>query len=654
MPKTTKRKNNDAASSGAAGFLASKPKKYSYKNKGGTSNVSWWLEPKDKVHNAIVNDVSLIENAQSLRRRTGIMFAQLYGNYEVYNQNTTSRGPSQSNNNIKMNIIQSVIDAAAAKIAKNQPKVSFVTNGADDYFLKIRAHYLTKYISGLMKESGFYDSCELVFRDAEVFGTGFIKVLEDDGQIKTEWVYWDEIRVDQLDGMKQKPRSLHQVRLVAKDQLKLQFPEFADQIESSLSVTTSVSTVQTTTDLVKVMESWHLRSSKTSKDGRHVISIETTSLLDEEWDKDYFPIVAFRWYSKPLGYFGRSITEEIMSIQIEINKILLTIQQAQELAAVPIVFVENASEVSEDVLLSNVIMRMVPYSGTPPAIVSPTALSGEVYSHLNSMIQWAFQVVGLSQASASGLKQPGVESAVAIREVVDIETGRFAMVAKRWEDFFVEVARIMVDMSKDLYTKNPELKTFVNENKTLKEIPWKKVDLEENPFDIQCFPTSQLPDTPAGRVQTITEYIQNQWISKERGMELLNIDPDLENEVNIQTSSLQLTEAWLTEMVEDGEAHLPDPLMNLALAQQVAQGVYSMLVKDKCPEDRLKLVRAFIMECIRLQEPPPEAAPPPGMEQLPPEGLPPEGLPPEGMPIPGSQPPPGPMAELAPLPPPLS
>ncbi len=621
---------------GAQEFLGSSNNRKVIKAYSSTNAVKrWWLEDADKLHNSVEATVASIETAQSHRRQACLKFTRLYGNYEAMGfANFGRTGNSQeSSNKVVLNIVQSVIDAVGSKVGKDQPKVSFVTTGADDYFLKVRATNLTKYIKGQFKQAEVYENSEMVFRDAEVTGTGYLQVIEEDNQIKTEWVHYDEVRVDELDGWKQKPRSMHRVKLIPRDMLLLQYPEHESFILGTQEALGGKSSYKSTIDMIRVTESWHLPMSRKSEDGVHCLTITNCTLMSEQYNKDYFPIVAFRWYTKPLGFFGRSITEEILTIQIEINKILKTIQLSQELAAVPIIFVENSSQVSEDVLLSNTIARMIPYSGTPPQFASPTALSQEVYNHLNSFIQWAFQIVGLSQTSASGMKPAGVDSAVAIREVSDIETGRFALVANRWEKFFVDVARIMVDMSKDLYKNHPDLKVSYSEKKLLKEIKWKDVDLEDNPFDIQTFPTSQLPDNPAGRIQTIAEYIQNQWISKERGMELINLDPDLEQEVNLQTGSLRLTEKMLAEIVEQGVPHTPDPLMNLALAQQVSQGVYAMLVHDNCPENRLELVRHFVMECIRLQQPPPAppAPPPPGPQ-----------------PVDGSQPPPQAAPPMAP------
>ena len=633
--RTIKKKAAEATVSGSAEYLGAADKVKIIKRYNKTDpdrpQFRWWLAQPEHLASAVNAATDFIEKAQSTRKLLNIKFTRLYGNYDAigfpYTTMMNSSSESSSSNRVALNIIQSVIDAVAAKVAKDQPKITFVTTGANDYFLKLRAVKLTKYMAGLFKQAEVYENSEMVFRDACVTGTGWIKVCREGDKLKTEWCPINSVLVDEIDGLEQKPRCMHQIMLRPKDMMIHKYPEFAEQITNSASNLSGRMTHQSTVDVVRVIESWHLPSEKGADDGLHTISVENAVLCSEPWEKDYFPLVPFRWMNRPLGYFGRSITEEIMTIQIEINKILRTIQQSQELAAIPIIFVSNEAEVAEDVLLTNTIARMVPYAGpTPPTFVTPTAQNQEVYNHLNSLIQWAFQTVGLSQSSASGMKPAGVDSAVAMREVADIETGRFAMVALRWEKFFVEVARILTDFSRDLYKDQPDLKVSVSERKILKEISWKDVDLKDNPFDIQTFPTSQLPDTPAGRIETISEYIQNQWISKERGMELLSLDPDLEEEVNLQTSSLRLTEKWLSLMVEEGEYHHPEPYMNLPLAQNIAQGVYCRLQHDNCPEDRLDLVRRFIDDIVALQQ---------SMQQPPPPAPGPQG---PGQTIPGTQP----------------
>lgn len=592
----------------------------------------WWAEPDEELFRTVQQTVTSIESSQSLLNNLRIIFARLYGNYEILGYpfqmmgSGRSNSNQQSNNRIAINVIQSVIDTCASKIAKDQPKMSFVTTGSSDYFLKLRAAKLTKYMSGLFKQAGVYKNSEAVFRDACIVGTGFIKIFEEDKEIKTEWCALGEVIVDEIDGIYQKPRSMHQIRLFSRDMLITKFPDKEDIIVSAQPQMMGRMALSSTTDLIKVIESWHLKSGPDAKDGKHCITISSGTLFSEEYIKDYFPILPFRWMQKPLGYQGRGISEELLSLQTEINKLLTTIQRSIELAAVPMVFVPDGAKVASDHLLNNTIARMVTYAGPqPPTWLTPTAQNGEVYQHLQWLIQQAYQIVGITQTAASGQKPHGVDSNVAIRTVQDIESSRFAMVALRWEEWFMDVAKIMVDMSKDLYTRNPDLKVSMVEKKMLHEIRWKDVDLEEAPYDVQCFPTSQLPDSPAGRIETISEYIDKEWITKEFGMSLLNLDPDLEGEINRQTSSLRLAEKWISEMVEDGEYHHPEPYMNLGLTINVAQSILTQLQVDACPEDRLELVRNFINETIELQQslqgPPPGPPPdmmPPGPDMMPP------------------------------------
>ncbi len=117
-------------------------------DKPGVSQMRWWLEEDNKLYASIENVVSTIESSQSARRLNNNKFTRMYGNYEALGFANNSRGMTQeSSNRVTLNVIQSVIDAVAAKIAKDKPKVSFVTTGAEDYFLRLRATKLTKYVS---------------------------------------------------------------------------------------------------------------------------------------------------------------------------------------------------------------------------------------------------------------------------------------------------------------------------------------------------------------------------------------------------------------------------------------------------------------------------------------------------------------------------
>lgn len=618
-----------------------------------SKNNDWWKEPKETIASAIQGVVARIENDQAGRAASFVRFARMYGNVEALGWAQTANLSANSeftNNRMRLNVIQSVIDAAAAKIARDRPKPYFVTSGAD-FFTRLKASKMTHFAEGVFQENDFYHISDLVFRDAELYGTGCCLWSIKDDKVHCEWVPIIEMRVDNYDGMKKKPRSIHRAYMINKEELQAMYPDDAEAIEgiNTEYPHTLPTPQQSVVDMVRVVESWHLPSRKNAKDGLHTVVINDKLLKHEPYTKNKYRFGIFRWYDKPLGWYGRSVTEEIYSIQIEINKLLWTAQNCFELMGVPLIFVENGSEVSEDALLQNFIARMVPYRGTKPVIETPEPLPNSFFQHLQNHIQWAFQIVGLSQTSAASINPLGPDaSGAAIREIVDIETTRFVKVGTNWEDFFVDNAEIAVDIAREYYSsdKGKNLEVSRTYRKEIEKIKFKDVDLEDD-FEVRCDPVSALPDTVAGRMQLITEYINQQWISKERGMELQNIDPDIEREVNVQTSFLKLIDKRLSQMAEEGIYNHPDEYMLPAQASQALQvstGVYQLLVAQECPEERLQLVRQWLDELkamLQPPQPPQQLAPTkgmaPGMATLPP-GVSAGPVPPTNMPPPNGQP----------------
>jgi hypothetical protein len=598
-------------------------------NSGNTKNFQrWWaVKDKDKLFSSVISTVDTIEASNTPHRLQMLNNTRMYGNYQMLGFNHSMNGTNAAygrsgyGNSSKrpiFNVVQSCIDSITAKIAKDQPKITVVTNGASDFRKRKKAEKLTKFINALMKHSGVYENSEEVFRSAGILGNSYMKFYREDGQIKSEFVSAHEIVVDYADGMmKSNPRSMHQIKIVPRDSLLIAYRDDADKCQKIMSCASGLHgqiLSQSTVDMIEVIESWHLPTNDKSNDGVHCIVTENCTLFHEEYKKDFFPINAWRWMPNTLSFFGRSIVEELADKQMEITKLMMQIGQSIELCAVPIIMVPNEAKVARDHLASNYIARIIKYNGNqPPTFQTPTAQNPEVYNYLNSLISWCYRQIGLSETTASGQKPAGVTSGTAIREVADIESGRYSTVSLRWENLFKEHFKVILDLCREEAKENPEFLVKYTENKTAYDLKFLDVDLEDKDCVVySAFPTNQLPDTPEGRIQTITEYIQNQWISKERGMELLNLDPDLESEVDMQTASLQIIEKWLSQMAEDGIYNHPEPLNNVQLALSTSMNFYNMLLSQECPEENLQLVRNFITECQTLLQPPAPPRPPPG------------------------------------------
>ena len=570
------------------------------------SVMRWWDLSEDEIAGAIAQLVVRIDQNNVDYRELFMRYARLYGNYEALGFNNLSNSGAQRTNNFPVyNVIQSAVDVVNSKICRDNPTPYFITSGAN-YFDKLKAEKMTQFTQGIFQQMDFYDIANnKVFRDASVYGLGAVHFFYDEQKkrIDCEWVFIDELKIDLYDGAKDKPRSIHRCKMISKEMLINKFPDKEELIEAVNTAHPNVfRSTDTVIDFVTYTESWHLANG--AHKGRHVISLLDKTLLDEEYDEDWFPIVWFQYYEKPAGVYGRGIAESILSGQIEINKILFFIQQCQELQASPLIVTDGDSQISPASLLDNRIARLIKIkSGTMvPQFLSPKSCGEEIYQHLQSWIDRCFAEVGVSQTSVSGEKQPGINSGAALRTMVDIESSRFIQVSKNWEQFFVKSAEICVKIGKRVYENDPSfsVKYVDKKSKIIKEIPWKKINSPDDEFVIKCNTISSFPQSAAGRIQTITEYISNNYISRERGMELLDLDPDLEGEVKLQTSSLRLCEKQLSDMVEDGKYLHPEKYMNLKLALSVSEATYNQLKVDNCPEDRLQLVRQWIGEITTL------------------------------------------------------
>jgi hypothetical protein len=581
----------------------------------------WWTLPDDRVGGAIAQLVDRIDDNNYQQRNDFMRYARLYGNYEALGWSglTPGGGANSTGNRPVYNIIQSGIDTVNSKVARDNPAPYFITSGAD-YFDKLKAEKQTQFVNGVFQECGLYEIANNdVFRDGSLYGLGGIEwyLNPQTNRIEADWSFIDEVKIDRYDGAKGKPRSMHRVIMLQTELLLERYrdnPEALEKIQRTSQQRPIIFRGQdSVVGFSVIRKSWHLACGKTP--GRYVVTIDDEVLENKEYKREKFPFAWFRWYKKAAGFVGRGIAEELLSCQLEINKILMFIQQCQELQASPLILVDTASQVSEDVLLSNNIARMVKgrFSNgvMPPTFISPQSTGPEIYNHLQWWITNGYGKIGVSATSAQGNKQPGVNSAIAMRTMVDVESSRFIQVSKNWEKFFVDCAEIVVELGKEAYEKDKEYAVDYTDkqNKFIKSIPWSKIAAANDCFVIKCDTVSGFPATAAGRIQTVTDFISNHYISFERGMELLNIDPDLQDEIELATSSLRLCEKSLAEMVEENKYTHPEKYMNLKLALAVSTATYNQLQIDGCPEERLQLVRMWIDElCTMLGAPDPQLA----------------------------------------------
>ena len=578
----------------------------------------WWMLKGQDAADVISGTLNLIRDAQSLRATQWIVSSRLYGNLAP----TTLAGVSFSKlaaqqpalrDRISYNLVQSVVDTVCSRVTRNRPKPLFLTSGGD-YRKQREAKKLNAFLDGVFYENQTHQIGSIVFRDAAVWGDGFIHVFAKGDRVCHERVMSSEIFVDDVEALYGIPRQMHRVKQVDRQVLFDMFPEDADKIAGAKPSRTEENGRSMVSDMLTVRESWHLPSGPGADDGKHCITIDGAVLGEmEPWPHSFFPFARCQWSPRLYGYWGQGLAEQLQNIQLEINKLLWVIQRSMHLMGSFKVFVENGSKIVKE-HLNNDVGSIISYTGIPPQYVTPPIVAPEVYAHLQTLINKGYEQAGISQLAASSLKPEGLNSGRAIREFNDIQSDRLQVPSKSYEDMFMDVARMSIEVVKIIAAKEGGYAVRTPGKKSVDTIEWKNIKLDQDDYVMQCYPVSSLPSDPAGRLATIQEYAQAGFLSPRQARRLLDF-PDLDQVESLANAEEDYLTGVFDRIVDAGDYTSPDPLDDLALSKQLCLEYYAKGKANNLREDRLEMLRRYLQQISEIEQammPPAPPMPMPG------------------------------------------
>jgi hypothetical protein len=594
----------------------------------------WEEKNSDKACALALTSAAYLKEGQAYRYRQAAVYARLYGNQSLY---------SFAGNNISkmdqtyglpqerptFNLIQSVTDTLVSRISQSRPQPVFLTDNSD-YKQRNLAKKLNNFIVGEFFNTKAYELATICLRDALVEGTGVIHVYETpDNRVGLERVLLTELLVDPNEAMYGEPRQLYRIKLVDREVLLANFPDKKDKIALAAKAypDNSADSSKSVSDLVMVVEAWHLRSGKKIKDGRHMLCISSGALIDEEYTKDRFPFSFLHYAPRLLGFWSQGVAEQLMGTQMELNSILFTISKAIKLVGVPVVWMEEGSKISSTSFNNN-IGTIGKYRGNLPTYMTPAPNHEQLYAERDKLIAYGYQQSGVSALQASSQKPQGLDSGEAIRTYDDISTDRFASLSRRYDNLFIDLTYQIVDLAKDIAQEQGKYSTvYPNKNGT-KEIDLPKAAMIEDAFIVQCFTQSSLPKDPAGRLAKVTEMVQSGMITLQEGRRLLDY-PDLEQIEKLANAGEERIFSILDDIIDNGRYTPPDPFIDIQLATTLTTQYINLYAPAKLEESKMQKLRDFFSQLQALKQ----AAMPP--------------------PVPGAQPG-GPTPQAAPQPPPTS
>ncbi|HVP49634.1 MAG TPA: hypothetical protein VMT56_00280 [Candidatus Bathyarchaeia archaeon] len=570
----------------------------------------WWLMEGMDICNAISATLRQMESIQKQRLAQYVVSSRLYGNLSLMGLNGMAWGRMASQNpqlrdRVSYNLVQSVIDTLHAKVAKNKPKPMFLTSEGL-YSEQRRAKKMNRFCDGLFFEMQAHKYGSQAFLDDSVWGDGFVHPFKNrKGRAALERVVPTELWIDELDGLYREPTQLHRCKNVDRQVAIAAWPESKEMLErASESAPTEGTRYENVADMLTVRESWHLPSGPKAGDGMHVISINEGILFVEEWKKDYFPFVHMQRNSRLYGYFGQGLAEQLQSMQIEINKLLWTVQRSFNLGGTQHLLVKIGSKVVPE-HITNDLMNIIKYAGeTPPTWATPPLVQPEIFAHLERLIKAGYEQAGLTMMSAAGEKPMGVDSGKALRTIEDIEDTRFVITQQRYDEFYMELTKMSLDLVKEISGDEGGYEVHAPGRGKAEALDIKDLEWDEKRFVTQIFPVSSLPDDPAGRLQTVQEYAQAGLIDQRQVRQLLDF-PDIDASESLAMAQMNLIDKHMEIMLE-GSKDEPQPVLepydDANLAHGTALSTYENAKAGDVEEWRLERLRQYIDQATDIMQ----------------------------------------------------
>lgn len=567
-------------------------------------DLKWWDTKTHEGHDKAWAAYEQISKQDGGRKELNLRHMRLYGNVDMFGLSPSTYDVERTKEKLSLNVIKAVSDAATAKIAKNRPSPRFLTSGGN-FSLSRRAKLLGKWADTQFYLSGIYQVAPAVFLDACVFGTGVLKVFRQKDKIRVERVLPTELFVDRADALYGSPRSLYQRKYVNRDWLlnraKNEWKVDRKTLHAIENCTSGPDQrdmvgVDSMSDQVVVVEAWHLPSGPGAQDGRHIIFIDGATLVDSEWEYEYFPFGVIRWTPRLMGFWGIGLAEELTGIQVEINKLLIKIQQSFRLMAQPVWMVDQASlNIIKKGIINNEIGQIVAYAGQKPEVYTPPTVHPEIFAHLDRLYSRAFEISGISQLQVSAQRPAGVEAGVALRTLNDIQSERFSIVSRAYEQMFLDVTKIMVDLGKEIYKSNKKYSVVLQRDRnTIDEVDWKDIDMDGDSYVLKVFPVSALPNDPAGKLAHVADMMSLGLVDPQLAKRLLDY-PDLEEDIALDRAACDNADRLIEKMLDEGLYEPPEPFVDLQLTLKKVQAAYNRAVNMGVPEDRLEMLREFML-----------------------------------------------------------
>lgn len=525
-----------------------------------------------------------------------------------------------------LNIIKSCIDTICSKMS--QAKVRPFFNATRGDYKTIKAcRNAQDFFDSFYEAEGVYKSAPTVLRDALTFDTGVFYVDDEKHEVRRvlPWNFY----CDPAEWHYSNGKNLSRCMLYEKEYpfslLRQLYPE-AEKMKHDVHTFKSDFIVYY--DLANKLKYYLF-----DREVFRVVKINFSRC----------PFVPVFWTRPTKGFMTTGLADELYTIQVQIDELQVRIDDATRNGIFNIIVLpeDPSGTGAKASMLTNKAALVVPYrpgpnGNSPPSVSTPPALNDQWLKLLETYIQKAYEIAGISQLSAQGKKPAGLNSGVALDTFEDIESERFNVILQNYIHTFVELAEVCIDV----FDNNADV---LPKSLGRAGVKWGDIKRQRDLFNIQFSAGSALAKDPAKKLEQIQQLKAMGLIPDTMVAQLLEI-PDLETAYSAQAASYDYVQTIIQRVAETGEIDFL-PIVDLEMLYSETVRWMNRLAADEENADYIRNLAELLQKIISLQNeteaamtppPPPPAPMPQGMGPEIPAGP----VPPVPPPVDGGQVPP--------------
>lgn len=464
---------------------------------------------------------------------------------------------------ISLNVIKSCIDTLTSKIASTKVRPYFNTvNGS---FKDVRVvRQAQQYFDQSFEYKNINNEVVNCFKNACIFDTGVLYVNPNDHTIKNvlPWqVYF-------------RPAEMTYGKLTRVYYERKQYP------------TALLNNYDGSEEYIAYGEYYDIKNHlKAEMRGDGYIKVSP-------YDADVLPFV-FMHYSNPIkGSSANSIVDMLLPIQVEINFLANTLKDASQLTPSNTIFVPEGSNISVR-KFNNGIGNVIGYSASPNmtsspvTVATPSFIDPQYMKTIEELKETAYEMVGISQLSATSQKPQGLDSGIALQTIENIESDRFETQLNQVIRSYVEIAKTCMKVF------DPD-EDILPDDQFRASIQWKDIVEEEKNMKVQFSSADAISKDPSTKLQFLQTLAQSGIIPVNTIGKYLEM-PDLERGYSVINNSWNAVQTVIERCIDQNIFEVPSFVPYSLLEQEILNTQLSLYTADPInnADDINKLSKLF-------------------------------------------------------------